>query len=170
MAAALDLCVYIGDDDEAAQSSRALTDLPLDVHLRLLSLLDGRSLAAFAEGTSREFAGCVGPYLGPFWQAHAKSAVAAVPSPSSSSSAEETAAEQQPYAFLSPRAYPPPLPAEDAAECKSQYVRAMARVEQRCARCGRQSAAGRRGSGEVLDDAGRYQSHLCDWFVPRRRN
>jgi hypothetical protein len=145
-----------------------LEALPLDCQRKLIELLDGRSLALYAECTSRKLALSLADSLRPLWVAHAVDAAARTPSPAEPP-AEPPAFGSEPR-WAAPPALPPTLPealsdSRDARECKSAYLRSMSAVERRCPRCGRQS----RGRDTSLDERGRWQRHLCDYFVAKPR-
>ena len=108
-------CVECAAPAEAGPSP--LEDLPLDLHLAVMSLLDGQSLAAFAESTNRQLHVGFRGTLAPLWRSlHTRVA-------------QDGAA--------------PELRPDDATQ-KGDYVRAWAAAEARCPRCGIQSRAAER--------------------------
>ena len=141
-----------------ATSWASLEELPLDVHLNILGHLDGRSLARYAECTNRRLALHVAPEVAPFWLAVHKAEVLSAPVVPAPPQTDE------PLAFG--RACEPTC--KDAAAHKSAFVRGLSALEHRCPNCGRQHRAPR-DSDAPLDDHGRRQRHLCDFFVARPR-
>ena len=141
-----------------------LVDLPLDCQLKLLGLLDGPSLARYAECTSRRLTFLVSADLGPLWAALYESEIQSAPVVPSAPQPDE------PLAFVRPRAPRDAVSlADPTTEIKSAFVRGLSALQHRCPRCGRQSdAQGRHGA--PLDDHGRFQRHLCDWFVAAPRD
>ena len=170
-----------------------LLALPHELQLQLLRQLDGRSLARYAECTSKEFSHVCAPEMRELWAALHRSEVLSAPVLPSSPVLDEHPA------FLLPRK---PLHSDetvegkDASECsthanptdvyvlcaqrltccastlrafaESAFVRGSSALQRRCPRCGKQH----RFASEPLDDHGRRQRHLCDYFFgapPARR-
>ena len=147
--------------DPRLEALPTLIDLPLDCQLKLLGLLDGPSLARYAECTSRRLASLVSADLKPLWAALYESEIQSAPVVPSAPQPDE------PLAFVRPRDDAVSL-ADPIVEIKSAFVRGLSALQHRCPRCGRQHAHGRHGA--PLDDHGRFQRHLCDWFVAAPRD
>lgn len=127
--------------------------VPLDVQLLILSYLDGPSLGIYAECCSRQLSTALRPFLGPFWMSLYDAATvggARVPGPPP---------PEEPLAFVKPYMQPALPQLSDGKACKSTFVQANAALQRRCPRCGR---GGRHG--DPLNDLGRSQRHLCDFF------
>ena len=140
-----------------------LERLPLDVQLRLVSYLDGPSLARLTECTSKRLADAVSKELGPHWaHLHGVEIAAAKVVPSKPQ-------PDEPLAFAKTDSPTSTLDANDVLGCKSAFVRCRSALELRCPNCGRHTIRG--GRDAPLDDVGRYQSHLCKFFTvgPRAR-
>ena len=141
---AVDVCDAL--DAEAAPPEEApeeapvgLLHLPVDVLLRLATLLDGRDLAAL-DATATELRKHFRGRLAPLWLSlHCQLSL----------SDESTEA-----------------PRDDSdATRKSAYVRTWAAMQRRCPRCGRQGRRAQPGSDEEGGlDTGRYM-HLCEWLT-----
>jgi hypothetical protein len=141
--------------DGAEPDRTTLDSLDLDVQLRIVAHLDGRSLANYAESTNNAIARLLCPYLGPMWASLHSAQLDEAPAAPSPPKHEE------PLAFQSPPRQESPT-TSDVLACKSQFVRTMAALERRCPRCGRQSSM---HAGGPLDDHGRRQRHMCDWLT-----
>ena len=120
--------------------SPPLESLPCDILLRVVSHLDGKSLARFVESTSLS--------LRLNFSMH-----------------EVDRLWAQQYSDLKTclmaHPYDGELPHSQRCSLKNMYVRSWAALQTRCPRCGRQSIPSRKLDGTI--DTNRYM-HLCDWL------
>ena len=101
----LNTALFVMSENSAA----ALGELPLDPLLHIASMLDGRSLAACCECSSKSLAQATEVHLGAFWEELRRALPATSPA------------------------------AAHSGCPKSEYVHAWAEAQGRCPRCGKQS-------------------------------
>ena len=150
----------------AEEAAPDFSQLPIDVHLMILSHFDGVSLARYVYQCSSELRSHLEQYCGPLWSSLLLMVM------------EERLArcgpppEPQAFAFIKPISpQPAPIPARigdilQGRTAKEKFASAWTALEAKCSCCGRSSR-----SKQPINELDRRQTTLCTFLGlhgPRR--